>query len=263
MSAPSNPAQPPHEPAPAPAEPWTRRRLRRAPKPRTSLLTFGAILSVSSEIIGLIMQVLLIWVGWYLLWGTDEDFALVEMLTWCGIATLYLVPTILTLNILVRIDQPDPVVTRVLVGHPLTRALATVLTFGSSLVGLSVAIDLITSIGKDLHDPAGEFTAVWAMLLAWAMFNWGYARIYFSRYHRAKQPPIQFPGTDDPRLVDFVYLAFTNSTTFAVSDVKIVDSRMRWTIVWHTTIAFFFNALIIVLTMNVIANGRLFADLFD
>lgn len=241
--------------APAEELPLRRRRRGRPPRSRSPLLTFGAILSVSGEIIGIIMQLLLIWVGWYLLWGTDEDFALVEMLTWCGIATLYLVPTILTLNVLVRIDQPDPIVTRVLVGHPLTRALSTILTFGSSLVGLSVAIDLITSIGKDLHDPAGEFTAVWAMLLAWAMFNWGYARIYFSRYHRAKTPPIVFPGTDDPRLVDFVYLAFTNSTTFAVSDVKIVDTHMRWTVVWHTTIAFFFNALIIVLTMNTIAGG--------
>ncbi|MBL3700013.1 DUF1345 domain-containing protein [Leucobacter luti] len=208
------------------------------------------------------MQLILIWVGLDLLWGDDEDFALVPMFVWCVTATLYLIPTVLTLNILVRIDQPDPRVTRVLVGHPITRAFSTLFTFASSAIGLSVAIDLITSIGKDLHDPAGEFTAVWAMLLAWAMFNWGYARIYFSRYHRAKTPPLEFPGTDDPRLVDFVYLAFTNSTTFAVSDVKIVNTHMRWTVVWHTTIAFFFNALIIVLTMNVIANGRLFADLF-
>ena len=59
-----------------------------------------------------------------------------------------------------------------------------------------------------------------------------------------------------------MYLAFTNATTFAVSDVQVTSTRMRWTIVWHTTIAFFFNALIIVLTMNVVANGRFFADLF-
>lgn len=230
--------------------------------PRSKARTFAAVLSISGEVFGLIMQLLLLWVGWSILWGTDDDFDVVPMLTWCGIAMLYLIPTILTLNILVRVNQPDPDATRVLVGHPVTRALSTVLTLGSSAIGLSVAIDLITSIGKDLHDPLGELTAVWAMLLAWAMFNWGYARIYFSRYHRAKTPPLEFPGTKDPRLVDFVYLAFTNSTTFAVSDVKVVDSHMRWTIVWHTTLAFFFNALIIVLTMNVIANGKLFAEIF-
>jgi uncharacterized membrane protein len=37
---------------------------------------------------------------------------------------------------------------------------------------------------------------------------------------------------------------------------------MRWTVVWHTTLAFFFNALIIVLTMNVISNGSFFTELF-
>ncbi|GAA1612444.1 DUF1345 domain-containing protein [Leucobacter chromiireducens] len=234
------------------------------PTPRNvSLRTFGAVLSVTGEVLGLIMQVLLIWVGWDIVWGTDQAFDLIPMLVWCGIASIYLLSTVLSLNILVRINEPDPAATRVLVGHPLTRMLSTITTFGSSLIGLSVATDLITSIGQDLHDPAGEFTAVWAMLLAWAMFNWGYARIYFSRYHRAATPPLEFPGTAEPRLVDFVYLAFTNATTFAVSDVKVVNTHMRWTIVWHTTLAFFFNALIIVLTMNVIANGRLFAELFS
>lgn len=249
-------------PGHAPGTPPQRRRQRRAPRPRNPLLTFGAILSVSGEVIGLIMQLLLVWVGWYILWGTDEGFNPVPMITWCIIATLYLVATVVSLSILVRIDQPDPVATRVLVGHPLTRAFSTIFTFGSSVIGLSVAVDLITSIGKDLHDTVGELSAVWTMLLAWAMFNWGYARIYFSRYHRAPKPPLVFPGTDEPRLVDFVYLAFTNSTTFAVSDVQVVDSRMRWTIVWHTTLAFFFNALIIVLTMSVIASGHLVSEIF-
>ncbi len=222
----------------------------------------STILITAGELLGFVAQLILIVTGWYLLWGPAEGFAVGPMLVWCAVASVYLLCTLAALNILVRIGRPDPAATRVLVGHPLTRALSTVFTFASSAIGLSVAIDLITSIGQDLHDPVGEFTAVWAMLLAWAMFNWGYARIYFSRYHRSAQPPLEFPGTTEPRLVDFVYLSFTNSTTFAVSDVKVVDTHMRWTVVWHTTIAFFFNALIIVLTMNVIANGRLFAELF-
>ncbi|WP_440312289.1 DUF1345 domain-containing protein [Leucobacter chromiireducens] len=224
--------------------------------------TLGTTLSVGGEILGIGAQIVLIWLGWLLLWGPEDGFDLGAMLTWCLVATLYLSFTIFALNILVRVGDPNPAATRVLVGHPLTRALSTLISLGASAVGLSVAIDLITSIGQDQHEPVSEFIAVWAMLLSWAMFNWGYARVYFSRYHRAASPPLEFPGTPDPRLVDFVYLAFTNATTFAVSDVKVVDSRMRWTIVWHTTLAFFFNALIIVLTMNVIANGKLFAQLF-
>ncbi len=236
----------------------------RAADPARSLArTLGTAISVGGEIVGIAVQLVLIWLGGILLWGPDDGFMLLPMVAWCALATIYLASTVLALNLLVRFGDPNPAATRVLVGHPLTRALSTLISLGASGVGLSVAIELITSIGQDLHDPAGEFTAVWAMLLAWAMFNWGYARIYFSRYHRSATPPLEFPSTPDPRLVDFVYLAFTNATTFAVSDVKVVDSRMRWTIVWHTTLAFFFNALIIGLTMNVIANGRLFAELFS
>lgn len=223
----------------------------------------GVVLSTGGEIVGLIAQLVLVYVGGGLVWGDDGPDDVYHLIAWCIIASLYLGATILSLNILVRIGQPDPASIRVLVGHPLTRFLSTLVTFGASFIGLSVALDLITSLGLEQHDPLQEASAIWAMLLSWALFNWGYARIYFSRYHRARTPPLLFPGTPEPRLVDFVYLSFTNSTTFAVSDVQVTDSHMRWTIVWHTTLAFFFNALIIVLTMNVIANGRLFVDLFS
>lgn len=226
----------------------------------------GAALSIGGEVLGLLMQLALVWLGAQIMWGdenaTGEESAVVLIL-WCLVASLYLGLTILWLNILVRMDTPDPAATRLLVGHPLTRLLSMVLTFGASALGLTVALDLITSLGRNEHDALLEGSAVWAMLLSWALFNWGYARIYFSRYHRAKRPPLEFPETAEPRLVDFAYFAFTNATTFSVSDVKVVNTHMRWTVVWHTTLAFFFNALIIVLTMNVISNGSLFVDIFS
>ena len=224
----------------------------------------ASALSVGGEIAGLAMQAVLVWVGAELVWGADDpDEETLLRLVWCLVAGAYLAATVLGLNLLVRFDQPDPRATRVLVGHPLARALATLLTFGASVLGLSVAVDLITALGRGEHDPIAEFSAVCAMPLSWAMFNWGFARIYFSRYHRSPEPPLVFPGSAAPRLIDFVYFAFTNATTFSVSDVHVVSTRMRWTVVWHTTLAFFFNALIIALTMNVIVNGRLLSELFD
>src|SRR5690606_1165793 len=101
-----------------------------------------------------------------------------------------------------------------------------------------------------------ELVAVWAMLASWAMFHWGYSRIYYAIYHnRESEKPLLFPATEHPRLTDFVYFSFTNGTSFAPSDVIVTTSRMRWTVVWHTTFRFFFNALIIVLTMNTISGG--------
>lgn len=220
--------------------------------------------NVANEIGGLLVQLLLVWVGWWVVWGSDDEATdTVQLVLWCIIATLYLGSTVIALNVLVRIDRPDPTAVRIIVGHPITRALSTIVTFGASAIGLIVALDLISELGQGTHEPIAEFSAVWAMLLSWAIFNWGFARIYYSKYHRAAEPSLLFPGTPEPRLVDFVYLAFTNATTFAVSDVQITNTRMRWTIVWHTSMAFFFNALIIVLTMNVIASGKLLTDLFE
>ena len=90
---------------------------------------------------------------------------------------------------------------------------------------------------------------------SWALFHWGFARIYDRRYRRSEVPPLIFPGTDTPRLPDFVYFSFTNATTFSVSDVLVQSSRMRWTVVWHTTFSFFLNALIIVLAFSTIINA--------
>ena len=211
------------------------------------------------------MQMWLVWIGAQVLWGTDDpddpnDIGL--LLAWCMVASLYLGATALTLTALAWSGRPDAKLTQRIIGHPLSRWLSVIFTFGSSVIGLSVAIQLMANLGLDSRDALLEIIGVWAMLLSWVMFNWGYARIYLSRYLRAKQPPLVFPGTPDPRLVDFAYFAFTNATNFSVSDVQVTDSHMRWTVVWHTTLAFFFNALIIGLTINLLINGKLFADLF-
>lgn len=211
------------------------------------------------------MQLWLVCVGAMVLWGGDDpadpnDMGL--LMGWCLIASLYLGATALTLTVMARSRRPDSQLTRRVIGHPLSRWISVLLTFGASAIGLTVAVELMANVGLDVHDPLLELIGVWAMGLTWMLFNWGYARIYFSRYLRAATPPLIFPGTSEPRLVDFAYFAFTNATNFSVSDVQVTDSHMRWTVVWHTTLAFFFNALIIGLTINLLINGKLFADMF-
>ncbi|WP_235934208.1 DUF1345 domain-containing protein [Paramicrobacterium chengjingii] len=223
----------------------------------------GAVLSISGEIFGLIVQVLLVCIGIQLALAADNEFNVFFVILWCILATVYVGLTIIGLNVMVWLGVTEPPFTRKLIGHPVTRLLSTALTFGTTALGLREAFSLIVNIGLAKKDPLVEISAIWAMLLAWAIFNWGYARIYYSRYHRASERSLIFPGTPEPRLTDFVYFAFTNATTFATSDVQITGSRMRWTVVWHTCFAFFFNALIIALTMNVISKGDLFAWLAE
>lgn len=215
------------------------------------------VVTVTGELFGLLLQVLLIWVGYSIVWDDHESFPY-NLVLWCVIAFIYLAASAFGLELLLRFTREDPPGMRAVVGNPLTRALSTVIMLGASIIGLIVATDLIASFGAEDHDLVIEVSAIATMLLSWALLHWGFARMYYSQYFRAKKPPLEFPDTPIPRLSDFAYFSFTNGTSFAVSDVRVVTSKMRWTVVWHTTLSFFFNALIIVLTMNTISSGRLF-----
>ena len=210
---------------------------------------------IGGEIVGLLAQIALIVTGYGFVIVEDEqvDDEIGRLLLWCLIGTLYVLAMMLWLNVSVRIRDVDhPVLIKIL-DSGVVRWLSSIFTFLTSLMGLTAAVTLIVIRGGER---AGwelyEFAAVWAMLISWAIFHWGYARIYHAKFYRAKGQGLAFPETPVPRLVDFVYFSFTIGTSFAPSDVAVTTSRMRWSVLWHTVYSFFFNALIIVLTMNTI-----------
>ncbi|MFF2272966.1 DUF1345 domain-containing protein [Agromyces sp. NPDC058136] len=204
-----------------------------------------------AESLGLAVQLVLVALGvWFLL----DDVQLDALVAWCLIGTLYLGATMLLLNLAVhRPRLAGNERTRRLLVHPAMRATASILMFTSSTVGLLAATQLILLRNDPDWGPFVELFGVWAMLVSWGLFHWGWSRIYYGRYHSAQgRPPLEFPRTPEPRLVDFVYFAFTNATNFSVSDVLVTTTRMRWSVVWHTSLSFFFNAVLIVLAINTI-----------
>lgn len=213
--------------------------------------------ALTAEGLGLAIQLVLVVIGVAYLFVEDDEVAEnARLLSWCLLATVYLSCTALWLNVDLRARPHDAAVVQRMAAAPLLRWFSTVVTFSSSFVGLAAATTLILAADDEEHFVIYDLIAVWAMLASWAMFHWGYARIYYSSYHqRAIERPLRFPGDEDPRLVDFVYFAFTTGTSFATADVSVATTRMRWTVVWHSTFSFFFNALIIVLTMNTISGG--------
>jgi len=212
-----------------------------------------------AESLGLVIQIPLVWLGVAFIVGDDIE----ELVGWCLVGTFYLVVTIVALNLAVRLPgMAGRAETRRFLAHPAMRIAATLLTFSSSTVGVVAAIQLIVLRNDPEWSGFIELFAVWAMLVAWGLFHWGWARIYYSRYHRAPGiPPLEFPRTPEPELIDFVYFAFTNATNFSVSDVQVTTTRMRWTVIWHTSLSFFFNALILVLAINTITGIQIDPDL--
>jgi hypothetical protein len=79
-----------------------------------------------------------------------------------------------------------------------------------------------------------------------------YSLYYASRYHQSEgfAGGLAFPGEQNLRLLDFAYFAFTIDTRFAVSDVEVKNSKMRRSVLGHQILAFFYNAAILSLTIN-------------
>lgn len=103
--------------------------------------------------------------------------------------------------------------------------------------------------------------AVTTLVLSWifvhAMFAIRYAH-YFYAVPSAKGPHrggLAFPGKDDPDFWDFMYYAFVVGMTCQVSDVQVVSRAMRRLTLAHGILAFFFNAGVLALAVNILATA--------
>jgi uncharacterized membrane protein len=106
---------------------------------------------------------------------------------------------------------------------------------------------------------AGHLALVAATVLsAWTflqvMFGLHYAGAYFQPKKGGIHAGLEFPGTPQPGWMEFFYQAFVIGCTFASSDVNVTSMRMRRIVVIQGVVGFFFNAIILALTINVTAN---------
>jgi len=196
--------------------------------------------------------VLLVVVGGWLIVSQDDAQILSLLAWWSLVGTLYLIGSMVVVAVSVRLRVPDRVEPTRLERTRVARFIGITATFLNSLVGLGAALSLLLMRDDPTWGDSYRLFGVWAMLVSWALFHWGYARIYEHRYRSDAVKPFEFPGEEEPRLSDFVYFSFTNATAFSTPDIPVRTSRMRWTVVWHGTLGFFFNTLILVLAVNTI-----------
>ena len=64
---------------------------------------------------------------------------------------------------------------------------------------------------------------------------------------------LDFPETTDPTYWDFLYHAFVVGMTAQVSDVRVISSAMRRLVLAHGVVSFFYNTVILALTVAVAA----------
>lgn len=140
-----------------------------------------------------------------------------------------------------------------------------VLTAGAALFSLTtVAIELHGL--KDLQGMETVYRVGLAgvtILSAWFMTHTMFALHYAHGYYSDADPApdkrsdvggLEFPGDDgEPDYWDFLYFSFVIGMTFQTSDVGISGRRLRRLTLGHSVLAFFFNTVILALSINIMA----------
>jgi len=134
---------------------------------------------------------------------------------------------------------------------------------------LGVACAVLIAIAFELHGikdlsplAAGLRVVIAAVtiLMSWFFMNTIFAEHYAHEYYSdgAGQKPepaagLAFPGGKTPDYWDFLYFSFVIGMTFQVSDVQIESHHLRRIALAHGILAFFFNVVIVALTINILA----------
>ncbi len=133
----------------------------------------------------------------------------------------------------------------------------------SELLLISAAIACLGGVGMALVKAgqiSGDMKAalivigVGSILTAWGtvhtIYTLRYARLYYSGHNGG----IDVNGDKDPTYVDFAYVAFTIGMTFQVSDTNLTSAAVRHTALRHALLAYLFGAVIVGMTINIVAS---------
>jgi uncharacterized membrane protein len=136
-------------------------------------------------------------------------------------------------------------------------------TIAASVVGMGSADSVLTN-GKDatFGDPIRFFGGI-AIVAAWLLLHVGYARFYARHYYRQEDPAegsgvgrgLEFPHGAAPMATDFLYFSFTLGTSFAASDVTVTSQAMRWHVMVHSILSFFYNTVVLAVAFGILT-GR-------
>ncbi|MEV0074909.1 DUF1345 domain-containing protein [Nocardia neocaledoniensis] len=101
---------------------------------------------------------------------------------------------------------------------------------------------------EDGGDALAQGVAAATVFLSWLLLHTAFAQVY-ARAHYA-DGGLEFPHCPWPQLTEFVYFSFTVGTSFAVSDVNVVNRPMRRRVVAHSVLSFFFNAAVVAIAID-------------
>jgi len=172
-------------------------------------------------------------------------------LGWSALALVFLG---LTWSVLLPKDGADT--KRHARADDVSRPTADLLLVGSSVASLvAVGYTLIAAGNrKGTTEALLIGLAVVSVALAWMVVHTVYMLRYAGAYYGDPVGGIDFGGDTQPDYRDFAYLALTIGMTFQVSDTNLQTKPFRHMALRHALLSYVFGAVIVGVTINVVAS---------
>ena len=136
--------------------------------------------------------------------------------------------------------------------------IAAIASIGAIVAQLASVKDA-SGLGKAMHLGLSISTILTSWLFIHVMYALHYAHEFYFEFKSHPDLPAQsrgglvFPDDVTPGYSDFLYFAFAIGCAGATSDVNVSSKPMRSIDMAHSILAFFFNATILALTINIAA----------
>jgi uncharacterized membrane protein len=127
----------------------------------------------------------------------------------------------------------------------------------TSGVALLAAVGLLLIRAGQAHGTTKAYLigiGVASVMLSWATVHTIYTLRYARTYSARPAGGIDFNEKDGPTYLDFAYLSFTIGMTFQVSDTDLTTKAIRRIALGHALISYLFGAIIVALSINVVAS---------
>lgn len=134
------------------------------------------------------------------------------------------------------------------------------------LAAVAVLLAVGTQLGQARSLEGGEraghlalaaLTVLTSWLFTHVVFGLHYAHDFYLARIRHEPDPLAFPGTPDPTYTDFFHFALVIGASAQTADISFQGSALRPVGTLHCTVAFFFNASLLALAINVVAGNLL------
>jgi uncharacterized membrane protein len=138
------------------------------------------------------------------------------------------------------------------------------------VAGALVSMAALAVIQKSLKSADGDALALYlglivtTIVLSWSLvhtaFSLHYAHAYYGPTDDLEDADgliggLEFPSENQPDYWDFMYFAYVVGMTCQVSDVQVSGRLLRRLTLIHGIVAFFFNTIILALTINIVASS--------